>query len=75
LVQNRTQELTVYCKAWQVRNGFASLSHIGHWQGDQARYVGSRKNLFDLRRAAVVHNLHVLAKNFTHATEQSATLS
>ncbi|MGF1939132.1 MAG: transposase [Nostoc sp. ChiQUE02] len=164
LVQNRTQELTVYCKAWQVRNGLRftktafildwdnqticcpnqvtlpfsvggkvqfpknicatcpvrerctnsktgrsvsihpdeplfrelkqrqltpvgraklrervavehSLSHIGHWQGDQARYVGSRKNLFDLRRTAVVHNLHVLAKNFTHATEQSATSS
>lgn len=164
LVQNRTQELTVYCKAWQVRNGklftktaftldwdnqticcpnqvtlpFAvggkvqflkhicascplkencttsrtgrsvsihpdeplfqelkqrqltptgctkllervavehSLSHIGRWQGDQARYVGTRKNLFDLRRTAVVHNLHVLAKIFTNTTEQPATLS
>jgi hypothetical protein len=164
LVQNRTDELTVYCKAWQVRNGkrftktaftldwdnqticcpnqvtlpFAvggkvqfpkhicascplrescttsrtgrsvsihpdeplfqelkqrqltpagraklrervavehSLSHIGHWQGDQARYVGTRKNLFDLRRTAVVHNLHVLAKIFTNTTEQSGTLS
>lgn len=32
------------------------LSHIGRWQGDQARYVGSRKNLFDLRPTAVVHN-------------------
>lgn len=52
-----------------------SLSHIGRWQGDQARYVGSRKNLFDLRRTAVVHNLHVLAKIFTHTTEQSATQS
>jgi fructose-specific component phosphotransferase system IIB-like protein len=164
LVQNRTDELTVYCKAWQVRNGkrftktafvldwdnhticcpnqvtlpFSvggkvqfpqnicatcpfrercttsrtgrsvsihpdeplfrelqqrqltsagraklrervtvehSLSHIGRWQGDQARYVGSRKNLFDLRRTAVVHNLHVLAKIFTHTTEPSATSS
>lgn len=162
LVQNRTQELTVYCKAWQVRNGnrftktaftldwnnyticcpngvslpFSvggkvqfpkhicatcpvrercttsktgrsvsihpdeplfrelqqrqltavgraklrervavehSLSHIGRWQTDQARYVGTRKNLFDLRRTAVVHNLHILAKNFTHTTELSAT--
>ena len=52
-----------------------SLSHIGRWQGDQARYVGSRKNLFDLRRTAVVHNLHVLAKIFTHTTEHSATSS
>lgn len=53
----------------------ASLSHIGRWQGDQARYVGTRKNLFDLRRTAVVHNLHVLAKIFTHTTEHSATSS
>ena len=27
----------------------------------RARYRGSRKNLFDLRRCAVVHNLHVIA--------------
>lgn len=29
---------------------------------DRARYLGSRKNLFDLRRMAVVHNLHVIAR-------------
>jgi hypothetical protein len=40
------------------------LAHIGHWQGDRARYLGVRKNLFDLRRCAVVHNLHVLAHRF-----------
>jgi len=39
-----------------------ALAHIGHWQGDRARYRGVRKNLFDLRRAAVVHNLHVIAR-------------
>ena len=39
-----------------------SLAHIGQWQGDMARYIGVRKNLFDLRRMAVVHNLHVLAR-------------
>lgn len=39
-----------------------SLAHIGRWQGDRARYVGERKNLFDLRRSAVVHNLHVIAR-------------
>jgi IS5 family transposase len=38
------------------------LAHVGHWQGDRARYRGLRKNLFDLRRVAVVHNLHVLAR-------------
>lgn len=40
------------------------LAHIGHWQGDRARYRGQRKNLFDLRRTAVVHNLHVLLRTF-----------
>ena len=39
-----------------------TLAHIGYWQGDRARYLGQRKNLFDLRRLAVVHNLHVLAR-------------
>jgi transposase len=39
-----------------------ALAHIGHWQGRRARYRGTRKNLFDLRRCAVVHNLHVLAR-------------
>ena len=39
-----------------------ALAHIGHWQGRRARYRGTRKNLFDLRRAAVVHNLHVIAQ-------------
>jgi transposase len=40
-----------------------SLAHIGRWQGRRARYYGRRKNLFDLRRCAVVHNLHVLARS------------
>jgi len=37
------------------------LAHVGHWQGDRARYRGQRKNLFDLRRCAVVQNLHVIS--------------
>lgn len=40
-----------------------TLAHVGRWQGRQARYRGTRKNLFDLRRCAVVHNLHVLARS------------
>ena len=40
------------------------LAHLGHWQGPRARYRGTRKNLFDLRRSAVVHNLHVLRRRF-----------
>lgn len=39
-----------------------ALSHIGRWQGPRARYRGTRKNLFDLRRCAVVHNLHALQR-------------
>jgi hypothetical protein len=38
-----------------------TLAHVGRWQGRRARYRGLRKNLFDLRRCAVIHNLHVLA--------------
>jgi hypothetical protein len=30
--------------------------------GRRARYRGIRKNLFDLRRVAVVHNLHIIAR-------------
>jgi Transposase DDE domain/Transposase domain (DUF772) len=39
-----------------------TLAHVGRWQGRRARYLGQRKNLFDLRRVAVVHNLHVIAR-------------
>ena len=39
-----------------------TLAHVGRWQGRRARYIGDRKNLFDLRRVAVVHNLHVIAR-------------
>jgi len=39
-----------------------TLAHVGRWQGRRARYRGQRKNLFDLRRVAVVHNLHVLQR-------------
>lgn len=50
-----------------------ALAHIGHWQGPRARYRGTRKNLFDLRRTAVVHNLHVIARQPTGATGSTAT--
>lgn len=39
-----------------------SLAHLNRWQGKRARYIGLRKNLFDLRRTAVVHNLHICAR-------------
>jgi transposase len=48
-----------------------ALAHIGHWQGRRARYRGVRKNVFDLRRCAVIHNLHVLA-SLTEGQQQAA---
>jgi DDE family transposase/transposase-like protein DUF772 len=48
-----------------------ALAHIGHWQGRRARYRGVRKNVFDLRRCAVIHNLHVLAR-LTELQQQAA---
>jgi len=33
------------------------LAHIAQRQGNRARYRGTRKNLFDLRRAAAIQNL------------------
>lgn len=39
-----------------------TLAHVGYWQGRRARYCGQRKNLFDLRRCAVVDNLHILSR-------------
>ena len=38
------------------------LAHVGPWHGDRARYLGLRNNLFDLRRTAVVNNMHVIAR-------------
>jgi IS5 family transposase len=49
-----------------------TLAHVGRWQGRRARYRGVRKNLFDLRRCAVVHNLHVLARSQVLAVELQA---
>ena len=50
-----------------------TLAHVGRWQGRCARYRGLRKNFFDLRRCAVVHNLHVLARSqLLHADLQDA---
>jgi len=37
-----------------------SLAHIGRRQGRRARYRGTRKNLFDLRRTAALQNLETI---------------
>jgi hypothetical protein len=60
----RLRQLTAHGRA-KLRERVAvehTLAHIGFWQGERARYRGIRKNLFDLRRTAVVHNLHVIAR-------------
>lgn len=38
------------------------LAHIVHRQGRRARYVGVRRNLFDLRRAATLQNLETIQR-------------
>jgi Transposase DDE domain len=65
LIELRQRQQTPQGRA-QLRERVAvehTLAHVGRWQGRQARYRGVRKNLFDLRRCAVVHNLHVLARS------------
>lgn len=37
-----------------------SLAHLGQRQGKRARYLGTRKNVFDLRRIAAVENLVIV---------------
>jgi Transposase DDE domain len=60
----RARHLTPQGRAqWRERIAVEhALAHIGRWQGRRARYRGVRKNVFDLRRCAVVHNLHVIAR-------------
>lgn len=64
LEELRERQLTPHGRA-KLRERTAvehGLAHVGQWQGDRARYLGVRKNLFDLRRTAVVSNLHVIAR-------------
>jgi hypothetical protein len=43
------------------------LAHLGCRQGRRARYRGTRKNLFDVRRAATVQNLEVIDRRLVAA--------
>jgi transposase len=64
LQELRERQLTAQGRA-KLRERVAAehaLAHIGRWQGDRARYRGLRKNLCDLRRCAVVQNLHELQR-------------
>lgn len=44
-----------------------SLAHIAARKGSQARYRGTRKNLFDLRRAATIQNLEGIQRTMSQA--------
>jgi hypothetical protein len=73
LAELRQRQLTAQGRA-KLRERVAvehTLAQLGHWQGRRARYLGQRKNLFDLRRCAVVHNLHVIARQ-PWAAQQAA---
>jgi hypothetical protein len=39
-----------------------SLAHIAARKGPRARYIGPRKNLYDLRRAAAIQNLETIQR-------------
>lgn len=43
------------------------LAHLGRKQGRRARYMGVRKNLFDVRRAASVVNLETIHRMIARA--------
>lgn len=58
LQQTRTGRATLR-KRTQVEH---ALAHIGARKGPRARYVGARKNLFDLRRAASIQNLEAMQR-------------
>lgn len=71
LIELRERQLTPEGRA-KLRKRVAvehTLAQLGRWQGRRARYRGARKNLFDLRRCAVVHNLHVLARSQQFSAE------
>jgi Transposase DDE domain/Transposase domain (DUF772) len=63
-LQQRLRKLTATPKGRaRLRERVAiehTLAHISQRQGNRARYRGVRKNVFDLRRTAVVNNLETI---------------
>jgi len=49
-----------------------SLAHIAARKGSRARFLGVRKNLFDLRRAAAIQNLEVMSRDLTQQAKMAA---
>jgi hypothetical protein len=48
------------------------LAHVGRRQGRRARYLGRRKNLFDLRRASAITNLESIQHRISIAAAKAA---
>jgi hypothetical protein len=46
------------------------LAHLSNRQGPRARYLGARKNTFDLRRLAAVQNLETISRRSSRPTLQ-----
>ncbi|WP_199693384.1 transposase, partial [Sorangium cellulosum] len=44
-----------------------ALAHIAARKGHSARYIGARRNLFDLRRTAAIQNLEAAQRLFQEA--------
>lgn len=44
-----------------------SLAHVGQRQGNHARYIGVRKNLYDLRRSSLIQNLEIAQRRAVNA--------
>lgn len=51
-----------------------SLAHLGRRQGNRARYRGTRKNLFDVRRAASIQNLEIIQRRL-EALEETRSVA
>jgi hypothetical protein len=49
-----------------------ALAHIAARKGSRARYLGVRKNLFDLRRAAAIQNLEAMHRDFVEQRKLAA---
>lgn len=70
-LQHRLRKLTAAPKGrQQLRERVAvehRLAHLGRKQGRRARYLGVRKNLFDVRRAAAIVNLETVHHGLENA--------
>jgi len=49
-----------------------ALAHVAARKGSNARYLGVRKNLFDLRRTAAIQNLEVMSRDLAPQAKLAA---